>query len=269
MNITDEMLSAYLDGELTESEMTRIEDALLSDKELDARLARLQHANDAVHQAYAGIADEPVPQHLIDSLRAPEAHPLNNQSSSPSEDKVISFPGRPTAPVSVGNWATAMAATIALFVGYLAAVLVGATGTPGTQSGAIQLAGTVEPHTPLHHVFESVASSRQVVISEGQTIEPILSYVSTTGQVCREAAIDEKAQRMVLVACRQDGAWQIELAVRVPAQGNPESGTFQTASANQVKLLDTFLQSNMAGDALNTAEETDLIMNNWTPHTGS
>lgn len=71
--IEDERLSAFLDGELPDTEMREIEAALDKDGDLRARLEALVAATAVGVEAFDAIAKEPVPRGLIEAIEtAPE-----------------------------------------------------------------------------------------------------------------------------------------------------------------------------------------------------
>ena len=70
MTVTDEQLSAYLDGELPEDDARAIDEALAQDPALQAALESLVAANDMARDAFDAMKDDPVP--LAPGLRHPK-----------------------------------------------------------------------------------------------------------------------------------------------------------------------------------------------------
>lgn len=67
--ITDEELSAYLDGELTAKQHQSLERRLQQDPDAQERLARLQQLNTDLKKLYEPILDEPIPERLMPKQR--------------------------------------------------------------------------------------------------------------------------------------------------------------------------------------------------------
>lgn len=101
MSKYDDKLSAFLDGELPETEAREIEAALERDPALQAELEELMAADAMAQDAFREMLDEPVPTALAAAVRdAPEARPANSTS----------------APAGSGWWAAA-AVVLALGLG--------------------------------------------------------------------------------------------------------------------------------------------------------
>lgn len=78
MIVSEEKLSAFLDGELPEEQAREIEAALAEDPNLQAALEALMAADMAAKDALGEMLDEPVPAALAAALRdAPEAGAAN------------------------------------------------------------------------------------------------------------------------------------------------------------------------------------------------
>jgi anti-sigma factor RsiW len=66
----DDALSALIDGVLPSDEAAALR-ARLEQAALAARLAAMERANRAVRDAYRDVVDEPLPERVLDLLRAP------------------------------------------------------------------------------------------------------------------------------------------------------------------------------------------------------
>ncbi len=128
--VTDEMLVAYVDGELTQNEQTSLEAALEGDEELRARLALLQDGERPWAEAFEGLLDQ-APVAKLEAAFAAAAHTHAEQARA--EQAETPNPG--AHPVAADSeripandhasrswWRPAMAACIAvtLMVGFAA-----------------------------------------------------------------------------------------------------------------------------------------------------
>jgi anti-sigma factor RsiW len=68
----DAALSALLDDALPPEEAERLRARLAAEPALLARFEAIQLADTGVREAYAGVADEPLPQRVLDLLDAAE-----------------------------------------------------------------------------------------------------------------------------------------------------------------------------------------------------
>lgn len=77
---TDEILMAFVDGELDPAQAVEVQLALIADETLAKRIERFRYVRRALRSTYDAVVKEPVPDHLL-SL-------LNNigQSTSADED---------------------------------------------------------------------------------------------------------------------------------------------------------------------------------------
>ena len=69
MTIPDEMLAAYVDGELEGAERARIEQAIEQDAQLAQRVAQQRALRDRLRGAYNGVLQEAVPQRLAQAVK--------------------------------------------------------------------------------------------------------------------------------------------------------------------------------------------------------
>jgi anti-sigma factor RsiW len=161
---SDEALVAYLDGELDDNERRRVDDWLAADPAVRERLAALAQAGDLVHEAYAGIADEPVPQRLIAAARGATGTPPQE-----AEILVLKRPGWAAIPLPQRRWQIGLAAAAALF-----GVIVGGAGTylgigvfnPGGAATERQLAAAAASNTWL----DNAAGYYKLTVSAGDNM---------------------------------------------------------------------------------------------------
>src|SRR5262245_8302870 len=73
----DEALSALLDGALPSDEAAALRARMTREPALAARLAAMERANRAVGDAYRDVVDEPLPERVLELLRAPQTREAN------------------------------------------------------------------------------------------------------------------------------------------------------------------------------------------------
>ena len=69
MSITDEMLMAYVDGELGEAQRTAVDSAVAADPALFERLERHRRLRARMGGAFSGVLTEPPPERLADAAK--------------------------------------------------------------------------------------------------------------------------------------------------------------------------------------------------------
>lgn len=255
MTYSDDMLSAYLDRELSPDEMTAIDTALARDPSLQARLDELWRANDAVRNAYAGIANEPMPERVISMLTP------NERIAVVAPGKVIPIFSvkRPTlAPV----WSGAIAASVALIAG----LMIGVYGMDARNNlGAFAAWSDELPaNSPLSVALSEIASGESVSIGGGSGVRvlPILTFQAEDGAYCREFFASHGENGVHCVACGAKGNWRMEIAARTTEHDGMQDG-YRTAFSSSDRLIGDFIDSAMTGEALGAEAERALINQGW------
>lgn len=226
-HISDEMLIAYLDGELDEADMATVDAALGEDPTLVDRLEAHAALADRVRAAYAPVVDEPVPAALANLVQ-------------PAAANVVSFPER-RKPLPNYAWWGAMAATLVVAV-----MLFGRELTAGGPIGAGMMArGDLAKALT---VQASNDSKGEVAIG--------LTFKDQSGRYCRTFA----ANRMAGLACREGEGWQVEVAARQATA--PGTEFRQAASATPAPVL-TRVDELIAGEALDAEQEKKALAAGW------
>ncbi|MEM9320179.1 MAG: zf-HC2 domain-containing protein [Pseudomonadota bacterium] len=163
MTITDEMLSAYLDGELAVAEAEAVEAALAAQPDLLASLEALMEADQLAQSEFASIGAEPVPLALARAIQeAPLAGPIQANDPAP-----------PTAQRRAGPLVAA-AAVLALAIGGAGGFLLGQGAGPGTEVAAAR--GWLDDIADYHAVYANqVRHLVEVPAEEADHIETWLS----------------------------------------------------------------------------------------------
>ena len=227
--ISDEMLIAYLDGELDEAGTAAVDIALAADAALVDRLEAHVALAKRVRAAYAPVVDEPVPDRLAALIR-------------PAEGKVVELAAR-RRPSPTYVWWGAVAASLVVGVMLVGREFTGPFGEPIGQDmrahGRLAKALTVQASGP----------------GKGD-IEIGLTFKDRDGRYCRTFAVDRTSG----LACRTDGAWKVEVAAERPAAG---AGEFrQAASATAAPVLEK-VDDLIAGEALDADQERGAMKAGW------
>ncbi|MGC3939637.1 anti-sigma factor family protein [Roseobacter sp. EG26] len=154
-----ENLSAFLDGELSETDTRKIESALETDTRLQAELASLIEADQLAKEEFAALVDEPLPRDLVKSIQNAPETPVANS---------------PAAPTRRANWLTAMAASVALAIGGVGGFLTGSS-QPEQQVAA---PGWLQDIADYHEVYAD--QKRHLVEVAASERDHIQVWLSTT-----------------------------------------------------------------------------------------
>ena len=234
MNENDtELLSRYIDSDLSESELTELQARLQTDTELSAALTAMQSVNDRIRDAFEYTAVAPS---RIASL-------LEKKSSN-----VIAFPSQNRR----AGWGLAVAASVMAAAGLLMF----------QNSG--QLAGDYEDQDAR---FAGVIDNRVSrgagwdVLKDGSRFRPILSFKAYDGSWCREYLLESKESAGRGVACLNDGTWVTQV---FSAQAMPGQQTeYRPAGSNDSDVVARFVTDNADSIALGAEEEGSVIANDW------
>lgn len=238
MRITDDVLSAFLDHELSEPEMDAVREQLALDPELADRLAELAAVDARLQRHYGAIDDQPMPEAVTRLLEQP--------GPGDRSDNLVAFP-----------WWRRLRAHSGKAVA--AAVIAGLAMTQWLNAPALN-----EPAgQALAEVLEHEASGRAYALSSDVTLTPRLTFQNQAGDWCRQFRVDRPAAASEQIACRDgSGHWEVVAQVDVPS--TPGTQRYQTASGGSA--LDSALDRIMAGQPLALEKERDLISERWGRH---
>lgn len=234
MAMSDDMLMAWLDGELNADDRATVTAALAADPALQARLERQRRLRARLTARYDPVADEPVPDRLRMML----------------EPKVVDLTGvRARRPRPVWQSLAAIAATLVFGIAIGTRVPGGsAAGPVAVENGRMVAAGQLAD-----------ALDRQLASTQAPDAPTRIgvSFARADGQWCR--TFDSEA--LSGLACHDDGRWQMI----VTATGSqPAPGEYRQAGSVAPVVLER-AQELMAGEPLDAAGERRAQEAGWRP----
>jgi hypothetical protein len=256
--ITNEMLSAYIDGELAPQERERVREAIAADELLAARLRQFRRVDRLLAEFSSAIDAEPVPPAVLALLNPPCADADAAGSTAPKA-VVLPFARRP---LHRRAGALALAASLVLAV----AIVLQFNPRDGAESGFDEMVrvGAVVPASPLHHALEDMRSDEAYAVGGGTGIgiTPVLSFVSTRQEYCREFRVDAGARAARGVACRRADRWETLKVVAAEARGSDTH--YATATAEVDEDFDAFVDGLVADAPLGADAEARALQSGWT-----
>lgn len=234
MTVTDDMLMAYVDGELTPAEVEAVEAAAAGNPDVAVRLARHRLLAGAVAGAYADVAEEPVPERLTALLGGA---------------KVVSLDAARQRRVTPawGRWGTIAA-------GIAAGLVVGLTLPRGE---APLVGGDMRAKGQLASALNSQLASAPV---EGAVVKVGLSFRNQDNHYCRTFTV-AKGQGSAGLACRDADGWTVRMAVAQGAAG--PAGDYRTAASGTPPEILEAAQALMRGEPLDAAGEAAAKAKGW------
>lgn len=191
--ISDEQLSAYLDGELPAADSQRIEAELATSASLQQRLQRLQQADRAARQFFSQQDDQPLPAALEQMILSHQPHHADNVVSLPLWRRVTPAWG--------------IAASLLLAAGLY---WHNQNTMPGVDAAFRQPVATL-------------GSGSVQIIDRNTRLEMRWSQRNAAGEFCRHYLVHTPQASEPQEACWQDGDWQLQSPGTLGDQYQPAS----------------------------------------------
>jgi len=266
VQVPDELLMAYADGELTPPEAKALDALLSQDSALRDRLTPFIETRIRLSTVFEHTLHEPVPDRLIAAIsRAAIAEQARRREPSLGErilEMLRTFaetvlPDGRLTPALAGSAAALL--VFGMATGWLVGRIDGSSLIDVTGSGLVA-SGT------LADVLESKPSGLMSDADwKSASVVPVLSFRDQNNSFCREYRIlrrDDGPDSAGLACRAPDGTWRVALHVETPKQPQTD-GTYQTATAANVPAVDTLIEETISGDAFGKDDETELLKNGW------
>jgi hypothetical protein len=247
----DEVLMAYVDGELEPVQRDQLERALADDAALGARVTALRSQRRRVEAAYATVLDEAVPDALAALLAGTPSG--RGASVTPIEAARASRRGRSGA----WGWAQWGGMAASLVLGLLLGVRWAGGGD--NDSDAIELrAGRLVADGAIGQALTTQLAGTGGESSSASAVTVQLSFVDRDGAYCRTFSTSAIAG----LACRQNGDWAVHTVTAAAASAPADGAVRQAASALPRAVLDA-VDQRIAGEALDAARERAARERGW------
>jgi anti-sigma factor RsiW len=238
MLIDEAMLMAYADGEVSGDMADAIAQAIAADPALAARVADYRRVGKNVHDAYADVLAEPVPERLLALFAADKVV----RPAAWRQRVVTAFPG------STRGWMQ-IAATLML------GIVVGRSVDNLLPARPIVIdGGTMVASGDLAHGLSTVGGGEpaQGGVRVGFTF-------ASARAICRTFRLDQ-AQPIAGVACRDGDRWRVETM----AQAGPRmTGDFRTAGNEMPAAVLAAVDDLIVGEAFTPDREQQAMHRSW------
>lgn len=247
MKVSDEILMAYVDGEVDDETRAAVEAAMKTDADVAQRIARQNALRRELRSAFDGVLDESVPERLTRAARtAPTASVT--ELSRVRHEKRDRMPRR----WSVPQW-SAMAASLVLGVFVGQAILRSPASSP-----IVARDGRLVAQDSLAEALSNQLASDQAGTAP---VQVGLSFRSKTGEFCRTFVL-RGGEGLAGLACREGEIWQIETAVpnETLATGNDN---YQMAGAKLPLAVLQAVEGRIDGEPLDASGEVAARASGW------
>jgi len=249
-SFSDEILMAYADGELDEATRHAVEEAMRKDAALARRVAQHKAMRNDVFAAFAPVAEEAVPPRLAQPLRQATVVSLDSVRARREAEQQAARKASRGRRWSWPEW------------GALAAMLM--VGVMAGHYGLGMLPGEQAETTVASRDGVLVAQGRlataldQQLGGSGGPVHIGASFLAQDNSYCRSFMT---AQDLSGLACKQGGAWKVQLAVQ--SQPKAQQGEFrQAASDMPTQVLDA-IDQRIAGQPLDAKAEQEAVQRKW------
>ena len=229
----DELLSRFLDGDLSAGEQADLEEKLANDAGLRARLQSFKRQDDLIKASFQAKSTTVSPI-LVARLQKGVTQP------APSR-----WQGR-TAGIGLAA-SVVLAVTVGLF---------------GLQAGPSSKNG-FEMDPSLAQALSQTPSRAEGwdALDDDRNFRAVLTFPAASGNWCREFMVARNEDHWRGVACRHDNSWVTQVMAREVFL--EESNGYRTASAADVDQVSRFIDAEATDVALSASQEAAVIDANW------
>jgi hypothetical protein len=246
LDLTDELLVAYVDDELDAPQRAMVRAVLDGNPALSRRAEEMRLSRDLLCEAFPLQPDADVPA-AIDTASARLAAAWAREPSG-----------------STGQSGSSHRRKLAIAAGFLLCVLAAATyfivrPAPDQARPMVTALTQISPDNPLHAVLESTASAELIKIpGEDAAVRAVLTFKAKDGRFCREFEMLDDSGGSTGIACRERGQWRTEVLASggsAPASGN----SYTPAGASDEAAVARVYEDLVQGEPLGIEEETRLL----------
>ncbi|WP_028100724.1 anti-sigma factor [Pseudoduganella violaceinigra] len=248
-SFSDEILMAYADGELDQATRHALEEAMRKDAALAHRVAQHKLMRNDIFAAYAPVAEEAVPPRLAQPLRQATVVSLDSVRARREAEQQAARKASRGRRWSWPEWG-ALAAMLMLGVmagHYGLGMLPAEQGeTVASRDGVLVAQGRL------------AAALEQQLGGSGGPVRIVSSFLAQDNSYCRSFMT---AQDMSGLACKQGGAWKVQLAVQ--GQGRGQQGEYRQAAAEMPAPVQDAVDQRIAGQPLDAKAEQEAVQRKW------
>lgn len=216
-----ELLSAYLDDELSKSERSTLEARLESESDLAEQLQVLKANDEAMRGVFNSINSAPLPTSIVDLLENENA-----------KTQVYTLPQRMNFTSMFGAAAACITLAVAFTLGY-------------SHMGAKE--------SDLQDVLSHVASGETA-----GNIQAEFSFLTSDKKLCRQYLNSSAEKHTRSISCHTTDGWKQVASVEI--QDEAELDLYVPAGADS-NALDDFINANISGAPLTESEEKEALSN--------
>lgn len=245
--IGDDILVAFVDGELDAGTHEKVAQAAASDPRIRQRVEMFRRTGELSRGAFAAVLEEPLPRALLDTVEEAGRKPAR------------------VPPAGIGWPALAVAASLIAASFFGLGTLVSPFEDPAPANG-----GPVALESPLlQRALERSVDGVTVADSDHPyAVTPRFTFRTSGGAFCREFDLSPRAAGRGYsgIACRDRGSWHAAMLLARAPSGNAarEPGTYVPAEGEDGDPVGGAIARMIEGEPLRPAQVQRAIEREWT-----
>jgi len=246
MIFSDEIVMAYVDGELDDAARAALEGAMATDTDLAERVARERRLRSRLHSEFDPVVREPIPERLLAAA---------NATSAKARTGNINWLKR--IPARDWSWPQWSAIAASLILGILIAPLLRhapSEGPLGIRDGKVLASGA------LAHALSEQLASNQVA---NAPVHIGVSFLSLKGEYCRTFMLRDKSA-VAGLACREGGSWRLQ-ALAATDRATSGSSQYRPAASSLPPAIEQSVDALIVGEPLDAKGEAAARGKGWRP----
>jgi hypothetical protein len=262
IQVTDEVLMAYADGELDPATRAQVKIALDQDLRARERVKIFLATGPQLSRLFDQPMREPVPARILACVSGLAATPIAPAEPRSFLLRLLEATGKT---VAGPGWAAGLAAAVAALV--IAGGLYGIANRSGDEPHQFVTIGQdqIFARGALERALETAPSGSKVVLNgerSGSTLMAVLTFRNLRQEYCRQYEIATPESGRAGLACREtDGRWRLDIDVPVADVSAPSDRIVPAGRFNSA--VEAAVTKAMQGDALGPADEEAVIRNHW------
>jgi len=258
MSISDEMLMAYADGELTPAERAQVETAMAADASVALRVERHRALRSKLGNAFSSVLSEPAPERLIAAVRAapvPRDAATVIDMNTMREARTAEQIARARAARPSWTWAQWGAVAASLVIGAVIGHI--ALNSPDSSPIATR-GGHLLAQAGLAQALSKQLASEQAASA---AVQIGTSFRAKSGSYCRTFVVHEQ-RALGGLACREGDAWHVQVLAQTDSTPGGDGG-YRPAGSEMPAAVRGAVEEQIAGDPLDAASEVRARNNDW------
>jgi len=209
-----EIISAFLDNELSEPEVAIFKKRLQEDALFANEFAKYSENDLALKQHVSLIDNVPVPDSIMNLLRDAE-------QNTPASNSNI---------VQLASWRDPK--WLSLAASFLIVTLL----------APVVWYSSNEDSPSLANILSSEVSGQSIALDSNTQVVLVMSFQDRQGNFCREYRLSKSTGNEQAVACNVNGKWETQVSDSIQVAS---SQTYQTASSASSEKIERWLDENM------------------------